>query len=393
MALQMQHNNNEQEQQLLPGIPDEVTLKRISPKVPWKDLHILSGVSRGWRQSIQSRLVYDSRIRASSTDTLVVHSHHDNPRENHRIAVYSMKEERCYELPPIPGFSDGIGDGIPYACQCIALNGKVYVLGGMVVGPPRVTASKEVYVLDMGGQRRQWKRCASMNSGRIKFACGAKDGKIYVFGGGFLGESVRLGSEVYDPEKNSWSSIKPMASLRDFHEVTSLGEKLFVHGGRCYMPRDAGLANKIDFRVDSSFSEIYDPVNDAWTVVGPSHLKGVGALFEAQGKPHWMNGLGIHAYDNGSWKYVHSNSSLIHGMGPIGPVTFRPVCVCGAGSEVFVRAFWYSKSDRSLGGFCLIQSKGFGGEDTELFWQVVSKCYEGTVGKSPMFYYLCTIEL
>ncbi|CAM6120032.1 unnamed protein product [Calypogeia fissa] len=385
MALQMQHKNNEQEQQLLPGIPDEVTLKRISPKVPWKDLQILSAVSRGWRQSIQSRLVYDSRVRASSTETLVLHSRDHCKLGNPRLALYSVKDERCYELPPIPGVSNEVG--IPLGCQCIALNGKVYVLGGFG-GLDFPSKGKEVYVLDMA-MAGQWKRCASMKSGRSDFACGAKDGKIYVFGGFFLGGCVS-GSEVYNREKNSWSSILPMASLRDFHDVTSLGEKLFVHGGSCYMPRDAGLANQSEF---SSFSEIYDPVNDAWTVVGPSHLYGPGALFEAQGKPHWMNGLGIHAYDNGSWKYVHSNSFPIHGMGPkFGPVTFSPVAVCGVDSELFVSAFCYSKSDRSLSGVCLLQSEGFGGKDRELFWQVVTKCYGRTVG-CPLVNYVCTIHL
>lgn len=78
-----------QEQQLLPGILDEITVDLITPKLPWESVVMLSGVSRGWRQTIRRRRVYDSRVHASSTETLVVNTH-EHPSNPHKIALYSM---------------------------------------------------------------------------------------------------------------------------------------------------------------------------------------------------------------------------------------------------------------------------------------------------------------
>ncbi|BBN10504.1 hypothetical protein MPTK1_5g04070 [Marchantia polymorpha subsp. ruderalis] len=63
------------ERMLIPGIPDELVLDCIFTKVSWQQLLTLSSVSRAWRATIQSREVYQARIRTVCTQVLVAVLH------------------------------------------------------------------------------------------------------------------------------------------------------------------------------------------------------------------------------------------------------------------------------------------------------------------------------
>jgi hypothetical protein len=57
-----------QQQLLIPGIPDHVTLDWITPMLPSRTFHSLLSVSRGWEEAILTRQVYDGRKRGSRGD-------------------------------------------------------------------------------------------------------------------------------------------------------------------------------------------------------------------------------------------------------------------------------------------------------------------------------------
>ncbi|CAM6098564.1 unnamed protein product [Calypogeia fissa] len=56
----------------LPGIPNEFTMAQIVPKLSWKEFYTLSSVSPAWCEAIQSRRVYEERVRSRSTDKLIL---------------------------------------------------------------------------------------------------------------------------------------------------------------------------------------------------------------------------------------------------------------------------------------------------------------------------------
>jgi hypothetical protein len=58
------------EEQVLPGIPDEITMHHILLKLPWKAFFKLAVVNRAWLKRIRSKQVYDLGVATKSTDTL-----------------------------------------------------------------------------------------------------------------------------------------------------------------------------------------------------------------------------------------------------------------------------------------------------------------------------------
>lgn len=137
------------EQQLLPGVPNEITLDQITPRLPWRALPMLSSVSRSWLHTIRTHQVYNARIRSQAVETLVLVTHIRYGFFNDGIALYSMKDNSCSQLPPLPN----LRERIPRWSQCISLDGKMYILGGVTDAIGEVGSSK-VYVLDLAGQRQ-----------------------------------------------------------------------------------------------------------------------------------------------------------------------------------------------------------------------------------------------
>lgn len=236
-------------QGLLPGIPDEITLNLILTRLPWNNVYTLASLCRSWRTALRSREVHDARLRANSTQTLVAMIHDDpfNPVRNLTFAVsfYDFARDTWHLLPQIPG----IYSGIPQSCGCVAVNSKLYVIGGR--GDVSIFFSREVYQFDPCGSGR-WKQCASMISGRASFGSDVKDGKIYVFGG--MGAEGKC--EVYDPVQDVWHSIAPMLTNRIQHKVVHLGKEFYVHMGK-YFIVDRGWT-------DANFAEVYDCSKDEW---------------------------------------------------------------------------------------------------------------------------------
>lgn len=127
-------------------------------------------MSRRWRGAIRDREVFDARVLGHATETFVIII----SLCGRRAGLYSLRDNFCVNLPPIPDLPRGFWRG----SKVVAIDGKVYVLGGV---DEKGWPIAEVYVLDLGGQR-QWDQCASMLEPRLYFRCGVVNGKIYVFG-------------------------------------------------------------------------------------------------------------------------------------------------------------------------------------------------------------------
>ncbi|CAM6088001.1 unnamed protein product [Calypogeia fissa] len=367
-------------QQLLPGVPNEITLDRITPKLPWRALHVLSSVSRSWLHAIRTHQVYNARIRSQAVETLILVTHIRSGYFNDGIALCSMKDNSCSQLPPIPN----LRERIPRWSQCISLDGKIYLLGGVTDAIGEVGSNK-VFVLDLAGQR-QWTECASMIEPRVQFGCGVIHGKIYVFGGTSSYKPVG-GSEVYDPEENVWYPIRPMITLRYDHSVETVGEELFVHGGMVFDRDHVGSSRNQMMDLDESsddddhvhsddedhihvanFLEVYNPVKDEWRLVKSFRRDSMEVLFMAGGKFHSLSPFGIHIHDGEEnlWRKLHTFSSPI--IGPVDVVLVSLLAALALGDELLLRVYWFDKHTRAE-GCCLIQSRGLGSDNTEIAWQ------------------------
>ncbi|CAM6110051.1 unnamed protein product [Calypogeia fissa] len=267
-----QRRRKEQEagfRELLPGIPDEITLGLIVPKLAWGEFHkSLSSVSRAWLTAVRSHRIHDARVRLCSTNMLqVVHSWQLG--DSNMVSLYLVRDKAFYRIPPILS----VKCGIPRSCNSVTIGGKIYILGGLK--RPNLTSrlricSGNVFVLDVAGQK-PWQKCANMITPREFCGCIAFQGKIYVFGG--TSERMPVASlEVYDPEADTWTEISPMAVWRFCHRVEIMGEELVVSGGMYYTrdfldPRTSFIQEYISpegLAVFRDGSEAYNPMTDLW---------------------------------------------------------------------------------------------------------------------------------
>ena len=132
-------------------------------------------------------------------------------------------------------------------------NGKVLVAGGYN-GAHLKTA--EVY----DPATNTWSSAGSMTSARTGHAATLLgNGKVLVVGGISTGSGALSSAEVYDPATNTWSSAGPMTTIRVEHTVTRLGNgQVLVVGGR----------NNGVVRAYHNTAELYDPATNTWSSVG-----------------------------------------------------------------------------------------------------------------------------
>lgn len=377
-------------QPLLPGIANEITLVEISPKLSWRDLCVLATVSRVWRDAICSRQVYNVRVGSNSREKLVLLNYVPSEEFN-EIVLFSPRDNFCYALPPIPKSMRKYhsGGGFPQWCQSVSLDGEIYVLGGDYGG------SAEVFKFDLAGQG-PWKRCANMSETRVAFGCGVMDGKIYAFGG-----CETCTSEVYDPQRNTWSQIKGMTVWRRRARVETVRGGLFVHGGYFFAGGifGGGLSSSDDeddyIREGAKFLQVYSPGEDEWRVMKPFPRRPNRKYFMARGNVHAMSTqnpfrIFVHNADSRSWSYLHKSSFTV--FGPVDSISVEPHVVLEVDGELLALVLWRNVQDPETSGYCLLRSNGFGGETRRFTWQKIPvPLYLGDV--CPEDFFMSLVEL
>ena len=128
-------------------------------------------------------------------------------------------------------------------------NGRIYVFGGFVTG-------NSAFEYDPGLDA--WSRKADMPTPRHGLAAVALDGKVYVLGGSD-GSAASGALEVYDPALNSWSRKAPMPTPRVFLAAAAVNGRIYAIGGA---PDCCGNAT-------TNVVEVYDPATDHWSLARP----------------------------------------------------------------------------------------------------------------------------
>ena len=173
---------------------------------------------------------------------------------NGRIYLFGgfVTGNRTYEYNPGPdAWSPQAAMPTPrYGLAAVALNGKVYVLGGSNGSAP--TGALEVY--DPALNSWAPKAPTPMPTPRVFLAAAAVGGRIYAIGGSpdCCGNGVTAAVEVYDPATDHWSSAAPLPVALQVSAAATVNGKIYVLGG--FIPGSG---------VQSSTFE-YDPATDRW---------------------------------------------------------------------------------------------------------------------------------
>src|SRR5438552_18540190 len=77
----------------------------------------------------------------------------------------------------------------------------------------------------------RWINLAPMNHPRTEIAVAELDGKIYVLGGFLLGRVPTDAVEVYDPATDSWQDRAPLPFVGQHTSAASAGGRLYAIGG------------------------------------------------------------------------------------------------------------------------------------------------------------------
>jgi len=136
--------------------------------------------------------------------------------------------------------------GPRYAHGCVALEGKLYAVGGNGANRQQLDTA-EVYDPQTDG----WQPLAKMSTARSGLGLAAVGGKIYAIGG-YDGDSPLDSVEAYDPQLGAWALVASMSVKRSDHTSVVLDGKIYAIGGY------GGSPSKLDT------VEVYDPQADSW---------------------------------------------------------------------------------------------------------------------------------
>jgi N-acetylneuraminic acid mutarotase len=184
----------------------------------------------------------------------------------------------------------------------IGVDRKMYVFGGFrlpATGRFGWYPVDHSWVFDLDAE--QWSMLPPLPTARGSMSAVAAGGKIYVIGGGTIPRGTELPdglvprgpvellatSEVFDIDTKSWTTLAPMPTARNHHNVVTLDNKIYVIGGRVGSCFSGGLSTNI------WMNEEYDIATDVWRSRAPmpTARSGAGAVV-TDGKIHVLGGEG-----------------------------------------------------------------------------------------------------
>ena len=215
---------------------------------------------------------------------------------NTEVARYNATTNTWETVAPLPVGTGQVTVG--------AANGKVYVAGGFILGPPAgVTNVLRIYDI----ATNTWTTGASMPAAKEAAAGAVVNGKFYVMGGDDFSVGVNT-NYIYDIATNTWSTGAPLPDARLNTVATAVGGMVYVFGG-------GTLSGTTTTAVDTLLR--YDPVANSWTNLGSAGTGGRGNYGGVS--PYGTGQLLITGGSTGA--FVPGNTSHIF---TIGSGTFAP---------------------------------------------------------------------
>ncbi|CAG7881107.1 unnamed protein product [Brassica rapa] len=277
MIMDMSSNRAEEvSKDLIPGLPSELAMECLV-RVPYQFQSAMRSVCRSWRSLLSDSSFIRERRRCGKAELLLCLVQPFSPPNTASKAVgdtetpLGVEEKGEKRASSTPRFGLSVYNAtmstwnrvafpeqqIPLFCECVAVQdaGKILLIGGW--DPETLQPVKDVYVLE--GSGRRWRRGAPMKESRSFFACASVGPtKVYVAGGHDEQKNALRSAEVYDVEKDEWSTIPSMEEVRDECQGFAMGTGL---GGFCVL---SGYATESQgrFRQDG---EVYDPMTKSWS--------------------------------------------------------------------------------------------------------------------------------
>jgi N-acetylneuraminic acid mutarotase len=144
-------------------------------------------------------------------------------------------------------------------------NEKIYVFGGVRYSEDlKSIVLPTVEIFDP--EKNIWSTGTSMRIPRLSMGITSYNDKIYIFGGDLGGAHVDQTDkvEIYDPLTDSWSSGAPMPTARSGLVAVLVDDLIYAIGGM-YKDDD----QKYEKYINLGIVEIYDPISNSWSS-GPS---------------------------------------------------------------------------------------------------------------------------
>jgi N-acetylneuraminic acid mutarotase len=203
------------------------------------------------------------------------------------VRTYDPNTDRWSVSAPLPIPLDHTG--------AATYDGKIYVVGGFVEGK-KPTGSLLIYdpVTD------KWQKGKPLPDPRGGLTADFINGTLYAVGGINASHTPVATNEAYDPKTDTWTKKAPMPTARHHHTSAVVDGRLYAIGGRI-------LGNGIQSQINEALSnlnnnEMYNPINDSWTVMEqmPTKRSGMAAAASpADGKIYVFGGQSIDgAFDN-----------------------------------------------------------------------------------------------
>jgi len=194
----------------------------------------------------------------------------------------------------------------------VVVDGKIYAIGGLderyvVGGTDRhgVIGTVERY----NPQTNTWMDMSPMPTPRYRGVIVYSMGKIYCIGGSKTPQGQDLlVNEAYDPITNSWEKKAALPTHRLDMSACVVNGSIYVMGG---------IITTSDGGSYSELCEVYDPVDDTWSVYdGPwPEVPSTSLVFD--NRQYVCNGLSLQVYDfvGASWMYGPDVPGEFHGRG------------------------------------------------------------------------------
>jgi N-acetylneuraminic acid mutarotase len=201
-----------------------------------------------------------------------------------------------------------------------SVGGKLYVIGGQASAGGAGPFVDTVYAFDPA--TAIWTPRAAMPTQRGGGAGAVIDGKIYVAGG-----RPPRGSDfaVYDPATDTWRTLPDLPTQRNHVGAAAIGGKLYVVGGRL----EAGFQSEQTDRV-----EMFDPATNTWTARAPMPKpRGGDTAVAAHGYLHVFGGEGNAVAPSGVYPDHDVYDPVANRWTRLGPM---PVPVHGVTGASFV---------------------------------------------------------
>jgi N-acetylneuraminic acid mutarotase len=202
--------------------------------------------------------------------------------------------------------------------QPVVVQGKIYVIGGLVTWPGPSVAT--VRAFDPANVGLGWQTRAAMPTARGAAGCAADGIKIYCAGGLSTTDNntAIAAMEVYNTVTNQWQALAPMPRERDHFHAAIVNGKFYAIAGR-------NTAINATF----SFNDVYDIATNTWTQAAalPTQARGGYANAVVEGRILVIGGEGAGAlpgtfgnvdeYDpaRNTWRALTNMPTPRHGVG------------------------------------------------------------------------------